>query len=166
MFSNLCLVVALTLGAPGDAKEKSADGKIPANCSACVKTCTDAQVACEQCFFSCKQMMKTYAKEEGTKEVGSKEANPKGQLSATEMKEHGMAMETCLGCADACKLASSLIGRGSPVAPHAGECCRKCCADTATACEKFPDNQAMVDCAIACRACEKACVAMMAKKVD
>jgi hypothetical protein len=161
MFSNLCLVVAIAVSAPADSKEKTVDGKISASCKATVKACTDAQVACEQCFVSCKQMMKTYAKEDGSKEVGTK-ARP----SATDMKEHGLAMECCLGCADACKLASSLIGRASPVAPHAGECCQKCCADCATACEKFPDNQAMVDCAIACRACEKACIAMSAKKLN
>jgi hypothetical protein len=151
MFSNLCVVLAMTLGAPADLKEKAVDGKIPVNCQACVKTCTDAQIACEQCFVNCKQMMM---------------ANAKDRNQAVDMKDHALAMETCLGCADACKFASSQIGRASPLAPHSSDCCQKCCADTATACEKFPDNQAMVDCAIACRACEKACIALSTKKLN
>jgi hypothetical protein len=66
-------------------------------------------------------------------------------------------MECCLGCADACRLASTLTARHSPVAMHAGDCCMKCCADCATSCEKFPDDKIMADCAKMCRDCEKHC---------
>jgi hypothetical protein len=139
MFSTLYLVVALVCATPADAKPMPADEKQAAACAACAKTCTDCQTACDSCYRHC--AWKVFA--------GN--------------KDHHTAMEMCLGCADSCRFASTLVARHSPMACHAGECCMKCCDDAATACEKFPDDKTMAECAKSCRECAKMCKTMATK---
>jgi hypothetical protein len=116
------------------------DAKILVDCAVRAKAYTECQIACDTCYRHCTWKVLT-----GT-------------------KEHGLAMECCLSCADACRLAATLSARNSPLAHHASECCRKCCADAAKACDLFPNDEAMRRCAEACRACEKACKPLDVKK--
>lgn len=138
MFSTLCLAAALTFAAPAD-KPTPADEKQAAACAACAKACTDCQTACDNCFRHCA-----------------------GKVMGGDKDQHA-TMALCLGCADSCRFASSLAARHNPLACHAVECCIKCCADTAAACEKFPDDKVMAECAKACRECAKACKTMTIK---
>lgn len=139
MFSTLCLAAALACTAPADVKQSPAQEKHAATCAACAKACTDCQTACDICSRYCT-----------TKVLG-------GSM------EHHAVMEVCIGCGDACRFASSFAARHNPMACHAGECCMKCCSDAAAACEKYPDDKAMAECAKACRECERACKAMATK---
>lgn len=99
----------------------------------CAKACADCQVQCDSCFQHC------------------------AELVARGDKGHVVTMHTCLDCAEWCKLAASLTARHSPFAEEASSCCMKCADDCAKACEKFPDDEHMVECAKSCRQCVKAC---------
>jgi hypothetical protein len=103
----------------------------------CAKACTDCQLMCDSCFAHCSALL-----------VAGK-------------KEHAETMQTCVDCAECCKLAATLSARQSPFAINACECCAKCCDDCATACEKFKDDKHMADCAKSCRDCAKACRDML-----
>lgn len=103
----------------------------------CAKACADCQVHCDSCFAHC------------------------AELVAKGEKNHVETMNTCLGCADCCKLAASLTARHNPFAKEACECCMKCAEACAKACEKFPDDKHMAECAKSCRDCAKACKEML-----
>jgi hypothetical protein len=101
--------------------------------AACAKACGDCQQMCDMCFRHC------------------------AGLLADGKKEHAKTMQACVDCAECCSLAARLTARGSPFAAAACECCARCNDDCAAACEKFPDDKHMADCAKACRDCAKAC---------
>lgn len=103
----------------------------------CAKACADCQVQCDGCFRHC------------------------ADLVAKGMVDHVKTLHTCVDCAECCKLAASLSARQSPFAVPACECCAKCCDECAAACEKFPDDNHMADCAKSCRDCAKACRTMI-----
>lgn len=99
----------------------------------CARACADCQVQCDSCFRHC------------------------AELATRGDKGHAVTMYTCLDCAECCKLAASLTARHSPFAEEASSCCMKCADDCARACEKFPNDKHMVECAKSCRECVKAC---------
>jgi hypothetical protein len=136
VFSTLCLAFVLANSAPLDVKPNTADKKHAAESAACVKACIECQIVCDSCYRHCAWKV----------------------LSGH--KDHHAAMELCLGCSDACRFASALAARHSPLACHAVECCMKCCIDVAKECEKHPDDKMMAECAKACQDCAKICKQM------
>ncbi len=108
----------------------------------CAKVCADCQLQCDMCFTHCRHMLE----------------NGK--------KEHAKTVQTCADCAECCKLSATLCARMSPFSPAACECCAKCCDECGSACEKFPADKHMAECAKSCRDCAKACremISMMKK---
>ena len=103
----------------------------------CAKACADCQLQCDSCFKHCLTLL-----------AGGK-------------KEHAKTAQLCADCAECCKTCSTLCARQSPLARPVLECCTKCCDECAAACEKFPDDKHMADCAKACKECAKACREMI-----
>jgi len=104
----------------------------------CAKACADCQLQCEMCFQHC------------------------SGLVVQGEKSHAATMRSCSDCAEVCKLAATLSARGSSFAAPSCELCAKVCDQCATACEKFPQDKHMADCAKSCRDCAKACREMVA----
>ena len=107
----------------------------------CAKACSDCQRECDSCATHC--------------------AN---QTAAGE-KEHLTTLMTCRDCADFCAAAAQIVARGGPFAGLICQSCAEACARCGKACEKFPDDAHMKQCAKECRECEKACREML-KHVD
>lgn len=128
-------VIATQAGAEGRAEDK--DHPHAEHFAACAKACADCQQQCDMCFHHC------------------------ASLLAEGKKEHATTMNTCVDCAECCKLAATLSARNSPFAAAACECCAKCNDECAAACEKFPDDKHMAMCAKSCRDCGKACREMI-----
>jgi hypothetical protein len=99
----------------------------------CAKVCAECQVECDMCYHHCSGLL------------------AKGE------KEHAKTSQTCVDCAECCRLAASLSACQSPFAAAACECCAKCCDECAAACEKYPNDKHMTDCAKSCRDCAKEC---------
>src|SRR2546421_13129168 len=89
----------------------------------CAKACADCQLQCDSCFKHCLELL-TQGK-----------------------KEHAKTVQLCADCGECCKLADTLSARQSPLARPACECCATCCDECAAACEKFPDDKHMAQCA-------------------
>ena len=104
---------------------------------ACAKICAACQLDCDACHSHCLKLL------------------------AEGKKEHAKTVEACVDCGDCCKLAATLSARNSPYAFAACECCAKCCDDCAAACEKFPEDKHMAECAKKCHECAKACREML-----
>lgn len=104
---------------------------------ACAKACVECQLHCDSCFKHCLAKLT--------------EGN----------KEHAKTVQSCVDCADHCKLAAALSARMSPYAKFACDGCAKTCDECAAACEKFPDDKHMAACAKSCRDCAKACREMV-----
>jgi len=103
----------------------------------CAKACADCQVECDACHKHCMTLLRD------------------GKT------QHAKTAQTCVDCADFCKLAASLSARQSPYANNACESCAKVCDDCGAACAKFPDDKHMAACAKACRDCAKSCREML-----
>jgi hypothetical protein len=99
----------------------------------CAKECARCQLECDSCQAHCVRMLK-----EGK-------------------KDHAPTVGTCADCAEACKFCATLCARSGPFVAHALECCIKCCDECGKACEKFPHDKHMAECAKACRECAKVC---------
>jgi hypothetical protein len=99
----------------------------------CAKACVECQLQCDLCFKHCLTLL------------------------AEGKKDHARTVQSCVDCADHCKLAATLSSRMSPYAGFACEGCAKSCDDCATLCEKFPDDKHMAACAKSCRDCAKSC---------
>jgi hypothetical protein len=97
--------------------------------------CAACQTQCDACFEHCAELLV-----EGD-------------------KDRAKSMQTCVDCAECCKLAATQSARQSPFAAAACECCAKCCC--AMACGRFPDDKHMSACAKACREGAKACREMI-----
>jgi len=69
-------------------------------------------------------------------------------------------MDACVDCADCCKCCSTLCARNSPMCGDMSACYAKCCEECEVACEKFPDDKQIAECAKACRTYAKECAAM------
>ena len=138
MFRNLLFggVVAVAACVHGS-NVRAADDPHHEHFLKCAKVCADCQILCDMCFQHCAALV------------------VKGD------KNRDKTMQTCVDCADCCKLAATLSARMSPFAGAACECCAKCCDACAAACEKFPDDKHMAECANSCRDCAKECRAMM-----
>lgn len=104
---------------------------------ACAKACSDCQRECDACATHCAHQL---------------ESGKKGHLTT---------LMTCRDCADICAAAAQIVARGGPFAGTICTACVKACNDCAAACEKFPDDKHMKECAEECRKCEKACKAML-----
>jgi hypothetical protein len=103
----------------------------------CAKACSDCQRSCDSCATHCAHML------------------------AAGKKEHMTTMMTCRDCAVICAAASQVVAAGGPFSTIICDACEKACAECAKACEKFPDDKHMKDCADECRQCEKACKEML-----
>lgn len=134
------LLVAATVQIGTSARADDED-KYHEHLMKCAKACADCQVQCDFCFQHC------------------------AELVAKGNKDHVATMETCLGCAEWCKLAAALTARRSPFATDACEGCLKCAEICAKACEKFPDDKHMAECAKSCRECVKACKEMLERSM-
>jgi hypothetical protein len=133
---TLCLsALVLVLTAPAFAAD---DGDAHhGHMMLCAKACADCQLQCDACFEHCRKLV------------------------AEGKKEHAKTVQTCVDCADCCKLAASLAARSSPFAGAACDCCARCCDECAAACETFKDDKHMAECAKSCRDCAKACREMV-----
>ena len=103
----------------------------------CAKVCSDCQLHCDMCFKHCLTLL------------------------ADGKKEHATTAQLCVDCAECCKLSATLTARMSPLSAEACECCAKCNDKCAEACEKFPDDKHMAECAKSCRDCAKSCREMI-----
>ncbi len=99
----------------------------------CAKTCANCQIVCDSCHTHCLELL------------------------ADGKKEHAKTARLCADCAECCKTCATLCARQSPLAKHMLECCQSCCEECAQACEKFPDDKHMAECAKTCRDCAKEC---------
>ncbi len=117
----------------GDAHHSEHDKSL----QACAKACSDCQRECDTCATHCAH-----------------------QLSEGH-KEHLTTLMTCRDCATICAAASRIVAAGGPFSTLICESCAKACAECAKACEKFPDDKHMKQCAAECRKCEKDCLAML-----
>lgn len=133
----MLLVSAATVVVATQARADDKDHPHGEHFATCAKACADSQQHCDMCFHHC------------------------ATLLAEGKKDHATTMHNCVDCADCCKLAATLSARQSPFAKHACECCAKCNDECAAACEKFPDDKHMAECAKSCRDCAKACREMI-----
>lgn len=123
----------LVVSAPAFAAEKVTEGSHGAHLQKCAAICASCQLQCDSCFKHC---------------LG---------LVAGGKKEHAMTAQLCADCGECCKTCATLCARQSLLARPMLECCATCCDECAAACEKFPADEHMVECAKECRNCAKEC---------
>jgi hypothetical protein len=103
----------------------------------CAEACSDCQRECDSCATHC------------------------GHMLSEGKKDHLKTLMTCRDCATICAAASQVVAAGGPFSSLICDSCEKACAECAKACEKFPDDKHMKECAEECRKCEKACREML-----
>lgn len=127
LVSGFALVALIGMAQIATAEEHSTHLK------QCAKTCADCQIVCDACYSHCLDLI------------------------SDGKKEHEKTARMCADCAECCKTCATLCARQSPLAKQMLECCRACCEECAQACEKFPDDKHMAECAKTCRECAKEC---------
>jgi len=78
-------------------------------------------------------------------------------LQEEDVKMMAACIRLDIDCAAICSLTASFIARGSVHGKHLLKECAELCGLCAAECEKHKKMQHCADCAVACRACEKAC---------
>lgn len=132
---------AVAEDAKARADVKSGHDAHAAHYDACAKACYECSRICEMCAHHCATMV------------------------AQGKKEHMLTLGTCTDCSGYCILAGKIVGHRGPMTAKVCEDCAKACDICGAACEKFPDDPHMKECAKACRDCAKACREML-KHVD
>jgi hypothetical protein len=127
--------ITWTIGAGAD--ERRAEDKHAGHFDGCAKECANCMRECESCARHCMDQVN-----------GGKQ-------------DHFATLQSCSDCADMCAAAGKIVARRGPMAGIVCEACAKACNVCGTACEKFPSDQHMTQCAKACRECEKACREML-----
>jgi hypothetical protein len=107
------------------------------NMDQCATACAECMRACESCASHCAHMV------------------------ASGDKEHLVTLGTCSDCGEICAAAAKIVSRQGPMAGTICEACAKACDTCCAACEKFPQDKHMNECAKACRDCAKACRNML-----
>src|SRR5579871_2084657 len=140
VWSVLALLTASLLVTGGNlltADDKTAHDAHAGHFAQCAKACTDCLRECESCANHC------------------------AHLVAEGKKDHLTTLGTCADCAEFCTSAAKIVARQGPMAGTICESCAKACDTCGAACEKFPQDEHMKQCAKACRDCAKACRDML-----
>lgn len=66
-------------------------------------------------------------------------------------------LELLRDCAQICAVAADFLARDSGRVPGIAALCEEICLECAHACNRFPDELAMQECATACQLCADAC---------
>jgi hypothetical protein len=107
----------------------------PQNYQSCIDACNACATACDNCAAAC--------------------------LAERDVKAMAKCIALDLDCAQACRLASALMGRGSRFSSAACKLCGEICEACAEECGTHEMDHCQA-CADACRRCAQACLAMAA----
>lgn len=110
------------------------DGQVMRDCAA---ECAKCQEICDSCAAHCLKML------------------------GEGKKAHAETLQTCLDCAEICAAADRVVARSGPFSNIICRACADACLHCAEACERFPDDQHMADCARECRKCASVCQQML-----
>jgi hypothetical protein len=111
--------------------------KVDGAFEACARACSECADVCSSCFAHC------------------------ATLLTEGKKDHAKSMHSCNDCATVCRAAAELCSRHSHMSHDLCMACAAICKKCAIECEKFPEDQHMIECAKACRECEAACQKML-----
>lgn len=107
----------------------------PQSYQSCIDACHACATACDNCAAAC--------------------------LAEQDVKAMAKCIALDLDCAQACRLAAALMGRGSRFAPDACRLCGDICQACAEECGTHEMDHCQA-CSDACRHCAQACLAMAA----
>jgi hypothetical protein len=115
-----------------------AHANVEGDFEACARVCSKCADVCSSCFAHC------------------------AMLLTDGKKEHASSLHSCNDCATVCRATAELCSRHSNMSHDLCAACEKVCKRCAIECEKFPNDQHMVECAKICRECAAACTKMIA----